>query len=363
VVDALQSINAPGRALATVQRALVQTDTNTDGSCASCGAEVLAELRVCFRCGMVQVFVEPGPYSVAVVGPGRISHKFSTELRDRLVRWVRSNAAAGLDPGDLERRIPRLAFPLAVGVSRSSAQTLVDSLRHLEIIAETYRGGASGHPMVQRAARVLLGRGMTLGTAVMAIPSLLNPFFGIPVTVAGLALTFPVVWILSRRSAFRRALTIGEAHGHRALPPAMRQRLDALYRVVPSLTEARHREALRAVVHRCVGLTRTLPDDGRREVEHEMAHAINLAAVAASRMDALDARMAQAEFDPAHPEHRARMRERDLWSARLLDLTATLDAFAARRASARHRRDDASEAEALASLRATVESLEEVQNL
>ena len=52
------------------------------------------------------------------------------------------------------------------------------------------------------------------------------------------------------------------------------------------------------------------------------------------RMDELDREMAREEFDPGHLEHRAQMKERDMWSARLLDLTATLDALAARRAAA-----------------------------
>jgi hypothetical protein len=54
------------------------------------------------------------------------------------------------------------------------------------------------------------------------------------------------------------------------------------------------------------------------------------------------------------------MHERDTWSARLLDLTATLESFKARIAAAAGRqRDD--ERELMDSLRAKVEALEEVQ--
>ncbi len=363
VVEALERLQRPGTAIAPVQGAWVEDAGDTaDGCCARCGAEVLAELRVCFRCGMVQLFVEPGPCSVFVVGPGKLTHKFSTELRDKLVRWVRANAAAGLDPAELERRIPRLAFPLAVGLSSTSAQTLLDAMRHLGIQAESVHGGASVHAGSQRAAHALLKRGMTVVAAIMAMPSILSVFFT-PITIAGILLAFPVVLLLSRRSAFRPALRVSRSTEHRALPTAMQQRLDALYEVVPKLEEARHREALRAVVHRTLDLTRTLPQAEQAEVSDEMAHALNLAAVAARRMDELDALMSRDDFDPAHPEHRNSMHERDLWSARLLDLTATLDALAARRACASHRRDQASEADTLASLRATVESLEEVQSL
>ncbi|MGH1341039.1 MAG: protein kinase domain-containing protein [Nannocystales bacterium] len=366
VLDALEHLSEPqtDASLVPVQHALAHhAGDATEGRCAGCGARVLAELRVCFRCGMVQLLVESGPCSVFVVGPGKLSHKFSSELRDKLVRWVRANAAAGLDPEGLEQRIPRLAFPLAVGLSAASAQTLVDSMRHLGILVETTRGGATSHPHVRRAAWALLRRGMTLAGAVASIPLMLNPLLGLPVTAVAIAAAFPFVLLFSRRSAFRTALRVGRGSEQRALPFAMQQRLDGLYRTVPKLKEARHREALRAVVHRTVDLTRTLTEAQQAEVADEMAHAINLAAVAAHRMDELDAQMARADFDPAHPEHRNSMHERDLWSGRLLDLTATLDALGARQASASHRLGDAPEAEALASLRATVESLEEVQSL
>ncbi|MBV1858296.1 MAG: serine/threonine protein kinase [Nannocystaceae bacterium] len=364
VVETLDRLSTPGTTLVPVQSSIARTDGHaTESRCASCDAEVLAELRVCFRCGMVQLFVEPGRYSVFVIGPGKVSHKFSTELRDKLVRWVRANAAAGLDPGGLEKRIPRLAFPLVVGVSAISAQTLVDSMRYLGITVETARGRASSNPATRRASRALLRRGMTLTGAVASIPLMLNPLFGLPVTAACILLAFPVVLLLSRRSAFRPALRVGRAAQRPALPAPMQQCLDGLYDTVPNLKETRHREALRAVVHRAIDLTRTLTAAEQVEVGDEMAHAINLAAVAARRMDKLDAEMTRADFDPADPEHRNRMHERDLWSGRLLDLTATLDALAARRACASHLQDEASESEALASLRANVESLEEVQSL
>ncbi|MEM6291591.1 MAG: serine/threonine-protein kinase [Myxococcota bacterium] len=363
VVDALARLDASTAlapaGISTPRRA----GDPSDGRCAACGADVLAELRVCFACGMVQVFVEPGPYSVFVVGPGRVSHKFSSELRDTLVQWVRANAAAGLDATDLERRIPRLAFPLATSLSQRSAQTLAEAMRHLGIQAEIYRGGPSAHPAVKRAAGALIRRGMGLAAAVSAAPILLNPILGAPVTAAGLLLALPFVVGFSRRSAFRRALQTRSLEDRHALPHALQAPLDAIMNGVASLREQRHRDALRAVVHRTVDLTRTLPPDQRDAIAAEMGHAVQLAAAATRRMDELDATMAHAAFDPADPRHRAQMRERDLWSARLLDLTATLDALAARRAAAHHAIDQAKEAATLAALRATVESLEEVQTL
>ena len=52
-----------------------------------------------------------------------------------------------------------------------------------------------------------------------------------------------------------------------------------------------------------------------------------------------------------------------MWAARLLELTATLDALAARQAAAGATLGLQRADEALGSLRATVEALEEVQRL
>ena len=70
--------------------------------------------------------------------------------------------------------------------------------------------------------------------------------------------------------------------------------------------------------------------------------------------------MGRPDFDPADPRHRGLMQERDRWSARLLDLTATLDALDARRAAAEARRGDTEAEELVAALRGTVAALEEV---
>jgi hypothetical protein len=209
----------------------------------------------------------------------------------------------------------------------------------------------------------LLKRGLTVPLAVFAFPVFLNPFIGAMSVVLGGILTFPIAWIFATRSAYREALTRGPVAAQHALPPSLQSSLDALPTVVPALREARHRDALRAVVHRTVSLTRPLDSAQRDAVADEMARAVSMAATAAVRMDALDAAMAHADFDPANPTHRATMHERDRWSARLLDLTAALDALAARRASAADRVQHNAEDEVLASLRASVESLEEVQSL
>lgn len=332
------------------------------GRCASCGSDVMAQLRICFRCGTVQVSLEPGDYSVTVVGPGRISHKIDTETRNRLLEWLRANAAVGLDPGPLEHSIPRLAFPLIVGLSQPSASTVHASLLRLSIQSEVDRGGRFAHPAVRRTGRKLAYRLMTILGSIFAVPTIINPIFGIFITLPLVVCALPIAYVWGRTRA-AKPMVVHASVRRRALPPALGEMVQRLYALVPQIDLARHREALRTIVHRSVTLTRSLPETERSAVDDEMAHAVNLASVATHRMNQLDHEMAGDSFNPADPHHRTLMHERDLWSARLLDLTATLDALAARRVAAGLKQGEQEDAEMLDSLRATVESLEEVQRL
>ena len=363
LVDALEALRTPeGAALATVGPTNPASVVADAGRCAACGSDVMTELRVCFRCGTVQVSLEPGPYTVTVVGPGRAAHKLGNEPRNRLLEWLRANAVVGLDPTPLEQSIPRLAFPLIVGLSQPSAMTVVASLERLEINAELGRGGRFTHPAVQRTGRKLAWRLMTILGSVFAVPTILNPLLGIFVTLPLVLMALPVAYIWGRTRA-AKPMVLHASHQGRALPPKLGAMVERLYGLVPQIDLGRHREALRTVVHRSITLTRALPEAERASVDQEMAHAVNLASVACHRMNQLDHEMARQSFDPADPHHRAVMHERDLWSARLLDLTATLDALSARTSAAGARRSGRDEQEILDSLRATVESLEEVQRL
>ena len=96
-------------------------------------------------------------------------------------------------------------------------------------------------------------------------------------------------------------------------------------------------------------------------VAAELAQAIDVATVAAGRLDALDRSLAKLDRDTATPQARALLHERDTWSARLLALTASLDALQARASRAQEQRDAGHDEDALADLRAQVEALEEVQ--
>src|SRR6185295_12969402 len=107
------------------------------GSCARCQAPLLAEVPVCFACGLDQVSLEPGPMSVFVTGPGKLTHKLDSGLRQRLLDWIRANPGLGLDPSPLAKEVPRLPFVLVTDVSPQAAGRLLSSLQQLGFEAET----------------------------------------------------------------------------------------------------------------------------------------------------------------------------------------------------------------------------------
>jgi len=331
------------------------------GRCAGCGADVLTDVRVCFRCGLMPVVLEPGASTVLVTGPGRLSDKLDTSRRDRLVDWLQANASVGFDPTDLSRKIPRLPFVLVRDVSPASAQSIVGSLARLELESEVHTGGRLEHPLLRRHMHRMAGRGLTLATAIASIPALIHPFlvvFGIPVVLVAAVVSYGRAY-----SSVVRPMVAAHGIDGRSLPAALEQRLRALPPVVAGIGQKRHREALGAVVLRVVGLVRATPPERHAEISGEMEHAINLATVAVRRMDEIESMMLQASFDLADAEHRATMQERDMWAGRLLELTATLDALAARQAAAGARLGLQRVEGELDSLRATVEALEEVQRL
>lgn len=368
--DRPQSASAVQQELATLRNpnhaalALTQRDAIAavaSGKCAGCGAEVLADVRVCFRCGLVPVVLEPGRNSVIVLGPGRISDKLDSERRDRLVQWLRANEKVGFGVEQLERKIPRLPFVLVRGVSENTSSTIVASLERLGIEAQAIVGSPMRHPAMRKHVWRMSRRGFTLVAAIIAAPALAyGPLAFALLPLVGLA--GAVVYGVARNSAGRTNVA-SLPTVRPALPPGLAGRIQQLPALVPKIAQRRHREALGAVVGRVLALLRGSAGPAATEIAPELEHAINLAGVAAQRMDDIESMMGQSDFDPADTDHRALMQERDMWAARILDLTATLDALAARLAAAEARVGLQRSEDALASLRANVEALEEVQRL
>jgi predicted nuclease with TOPRIM domain len=142
-----------------------------------------------------------------------------------------------------------------------------------------------------------------------------------------------------------------------ALPPALAKRMDAVSTVAADMASKRHREALRGVVSRVLALREATGRDG--SVDDEVGAAIDQALVATGRLDAIDRSLTGVDLRNPDDHAHALMHERDTWSARLHDLVGTLESLRVRLAAAKGSAG-ASE-ETLATLRAKVDALEEVQ--
>ncbi len=359
IANILIELRAPQSvALATLGAEAPSPDLVGAGRCAGCGGDILEDVRVCFRCGAAPVIIESGEYRVLVSGPGRISDKLDSTRRDRLVEWLQANAGVGFDPSKLRREIPRFPFVLVRDVSLASANSIVDSIARLGLQADATKLGIS-HPQMLTHVRRMTSRRASLVAAIVLAPSLTYmPLMVVlfPLVIVAVAITAGVTAASASRTTVASTPTT-----RAALPAALDQRVRALQFTVPQIRERRHREALGAVVGRVLALVRRAPPQVRDETAAEMAHAVNVAMVASARMDEIESWMTQKDFDPSNPEHRAFMHERDTWAARLLGLTATLDALVARLISAEARTGLVVADELLRDIRATVEALEEVQ--
>lgn len=351
----------PGSTALAVPRPAHALAAAEAGRCARCGAPVIDGVRVCLDCGLIRVQIRRGPFSVFVVGPGAVGDKLDTISRDRLLTWVRANPDSGLDPEPLAERIPRLPFTVITRISKASADALAQSLNQLGIRAELRKGGRLAHgQMLEKIVRmggrrsqaalplVILGLPLIAVLIVMALP-LLPIYLG------------AVGWFASRP-----ALGTARTRARLKPPPRVEAQLRELERQAPHLGP-RHRPALRAIVRRVVALIEHTRDEPaiQAELDPEMAHALAVAVVGTRRLDELDSVVSRPDFDPGDPDQRRDLQERDLWSARLLELTATLDALAIREASAKHalRAAEIDETSELDQLRARVEALEEVSRM
>ncbi|MCA9693835.1 MAG: serine/threonine protein kinase [Myxococcales bacterium] len=331
---------------------LSRGDDGATRACVRCQASLVSQLSVCLRCGFPQVHLEPGPMSIFVVGPGHVAEKFDSVRRERLLQWIRANPGLGLDASRLAASIPRLPFLLAGGVSEAAAGALVQSLAQLDIHCKSGLGGALSIPEMRRKGWVIAGRrtlvvaGVLMGLGWIGIPF-------IPIVV-------PLVFGYMFAQASRRFVRAGAAEV-KPLPPMMRERVRKLDKVVPLIEADRHREGLRAVVARSFALLDTLGPAPDPEVVAELARALDVGMLAATRLDALDRRLASLDRNEQGPELRAVLHERDTWSARLLELTATLDAFHSRHGAAAAQTARDGVADLLSELTTRVEALEEVQ--
>jgi hypothetical protein len=356
--DRPQSAPAVARALdelvAGASTALVPLASAAAGICARCDAPLVAAVPVCFSCGVAQPRLEPGRHTVFVTGPGELASKLDPALRARLTGWLRANPSLGLEPGPLARRLPRLPFPLVTRVSESTADALVAALASLGLEGCAVRGGRFAHRPLRLKAWKLSGRiAAIVGTSGLIFANRLIA------TVPAVLLTLPLIaigggWFTAGRvTTRRRAVAL-------LSPPGLEAPLDRVAGVLPAMSERRHRESLRAVVQRAVELAERDAVRRDRELQAELARLVDLAIVAATRVDELEAALGSADLQSADPGTRGRLRDRDRWATRLLEVAAFLDGFRASQIAAG---GGDQRAERLAELGAHIEALEELARL
>jgi len=327
--------------------ALVSEDARGGPACAGCGQPLVPELAVCMHCGLAVARAEPGGWTVLVAGPGEPGDKLDSALRARLIGWIAGNPGLGVVAGSLEKTIPRVPFTLLTRVSEGSGRSIVAALAGLGLEAEIVQGGPLRSRRMRKKAGALIGRTLAVAFAssagLMGMRSIfvLLPLLAIGAIVGG-------TWSAMRTTTRPRRLAASR------IPAPLLRALGEVERALPAIGSARHRHGLRAVVRRSLALA-PAADAGTHE---ELAQAVTAATAAAGRLDALDRTLAVGDIQQSDDAARALLHERDTWAARLLALTAALDAFQARVVGAGRSADDD---DALGELRTRVEALEEVE--
>jgi len=345
-----RALAARGALVPAAERAIA---AGTSSACIRCGAAMIREVPVCFGCRARAIVVgEDGDHTVFVIGPGGNTHKLDAQLRQRLLAWLRGRPATGIVAGRLEREVPRLPFVLLDRVDGETGAALVEALRGLGLAAEAVRGGRLALPEMRKKARTMSGRfgWVAVGTTAMTGSHGLGVLM-IPVV----AVAFGVGALLGRRSSIRPVCGRASAGGA-ALPAALAAATARVGPVVAAIEEARHRDALRGVVERALALRAAVPAAEAARIAPDLARVVDLATVAAARLDELERGVDAASLHRGDEAVRARLHERDVWAARLLEVTAQLDALRARWAAAR-----AAAPDDLEELRLQVEALEELR--
>jgi len=327
--------------------------TTATRRCATCGASGPRLVAVCFACGQPQLELAKGSFTVFVTGPGEHANKLDAQLRQQLVHWIAKNPGLGLDAKTLTKEVPRLPFAFVVGVDDASATALVAALRGLGLDVEAVRGG-------RFALKQIVSKGWTL-TRRIAVIGGTGTFFAFRNSVIVMMLGTAFVAVASVWSGFRQATKpttrLAPKTPVAMLPSALDAALGRVASVVPVMSAPRHRDALRGVVERALALRDALDATERAAMETEVAQLIDVAALASSRLDQLEAELSPEDLRSGDEAKRARWHVRDRWAAKILQVTAFLDAMRARAVMAKARGVALAD---LDDLRAQIAALEEL---
>jgi hypothetical protein len=339
-------------ALARAERALVPVSQRADSVCASCGQALLPHLAACLNCGLSTVSVQRGSHSVVLTGPGEIGDKMDSAMRDRLLDWLGKNPHLGIDARKtLRKQIPRMPSVFVGKLSQRSAEAMAESLRILGFEVEVHEGSAIFHPGVRKKAAKLTGR-----LALITLTSMSGVWSSSASVVA--VLGFAALGLTTVVSiGATRAVTGHSGAGQEALSAPLRAAFDRVEAIVPSLTEARHRHALRAVVRQSLDLREQL---GGASSDQELARALNQASATTGTLARIDAQLRERDLHGEDPVTRDLLHRRDLLAGKMAQLSGALESLRIRALSGRERGPDH---DALDELRHQIEALEEVQAL
>ena len=322
--------------------------------CAACGVSGPALINVCFSCGVAQLEPSVGPMSVFVTGPGENAAKLDAAMRQKLLAWISKNPALGLDAAHLTKEVPRLPFALVIGIDEPSATALVASLRGLGLDAEALEGGKLSLSAIRKKGWTLAKRTFTIGAT--------GTFFafrssGTMMLVGAAIVTLSALW-RGFGHASRPVTKLKKATPRALLPSALEAALGRVANVVPAMAAARHRDALRGVVERALSLRDALDAKQRAELEPQIAELIDHAALASSRLDQLEAELSPDDLRSGDEARRASWHARDRWAAKILQVTAFLDAMRARTVMAKAKGVALADVD---ELRAQIQALEELE--
>jgi hypothetical protein len=348
VETALASL-ASSTALATIG----ETRAATGRACAQCGALGPPLVRVCFACGAPHLEIVAGEMSVFVTGPGDVAAKLDATQRQELLAWITANPALGLDAKLLAKEVPRLPFALVTGIDATSATALVDALQRIGLTAEAAEGGRFALATMRKKGAILARRVAVIGAT--------GWFYAFRSSVHLLMIGAGVVAVASLWRGFAQAgrpvARLKTRRAAAALPSALEAALARVAEVVPVMVAARHRDALRGVVDRALALRDACGPQQLAAIDAELAQLIDLAALASSKLDQLEAELSPDDLRSADEAKRDRWRTRDLWASKILQVTAFLDAMRARAVMAKVKGVALG---GVAELRAQIEALQEV---